>query len=342
MMRVAVTHRQCPCRRDLPVHAGEDVALLGTVRGPIRTEVDRGIEQWRQLQSGVQVRGRRRRQPHVPEHAGLVDELQDVLRVQAHRDAIARFEVERRREERAVAARVVDARVHAAVQCVDARPERAPGVARIDVPADGAVLVSKQCRRDVGIRRRTLHREIDDAGGCGEAVVQRRRALQRLDTILVLERQIDEIDDRQDAVQSIVAAVLDGDAADGNVAVDGGGGLRGAHACGIAQGIEQTLRLLRLDQRIGNDIDGQRRVELTRAAEAPGLHEIGAVATLAIGRDDDFFQRRRIGLTLARCATGPARASSRSTPQRPLRRSPSQRREFPAIRHAIRDRECHA
>jgi hypothetical protein len=50
--------------------------------------------------------------------------------------------------------------------------------------------------------------------------------------------------------------------------------------------------LLRLDQRIRNDIDRERSIELPRAAKTAGLHEVCAVAALAIGGDDDLFERR--------------------------------------------------
>jgi len=67
--------------------------------------------------------------------------------------------------ERPVAARVVDARVHAAVERIDPRAPESPRIARVDVPPDRAVLIPNSVRRDVGVRRRTFHRQIDDAAG---------------------------------------------------------------------------------------------------------------------------------------------------------------------------------
>jgi hypothetical protein len=172
------------------------------------------------------------------------------------------------------------------------------------------------------LTRAPLHGEIDDAGRRRESVVQRRGALQDFHALFVFERQVDQVHHRQDAVEPVVAAVLDIDAADGDVAVHRGGDLRGTHAGGIAQRVEQALRLLRLDQRLRYHIDGQRGVELARAAETAGLHEVGAVAVRTIGGDDDLFQGRcwrRVG---TRAQRRDARDAAQCAP--------------------FKDRECHA
>src|SRR5262245_26105803 len=116
---------------------------------------------------------------------------------------------------------VIDAGIDATVYGVDPRAERAPRIAGVDVTSDRAVLVPEQRRRKIGLERGPLHRQIDDAGRRRESVVQSGCSLEYLDTILVLERQVDQVDNGQRAVQSVVGSVLHVDATNGDVAVDG-------------------------------------------------------------------------------------------------------------------------
>ena len=134
---------------------------------------------------------------------------------------------------------------------------------------------------------------VDDARRRREAVIERADALQHLDPVLVLERQVDEVDRRQRAVEPVAGAVLDEDAADRDIVVGRAVELRAADAGGVAKRVEHAFDRLRADQLGRDHIDRQRDIDDPRVAEGADLDQFGAEAR-AVAGDDDLVERRAL------------------------------------------------
>jgi hypothetical protein len=132
------------------------------------------------------------------------------------------------------------------------------------------------------------------------AARQREAVAQHLDARLVLQRLLDQVDDRQRAVQAVVAAVLDQDAAHRDVVAGRAVQLRARDAAGVPQRVVEPLRGLRVEYVARDHVDRQRRVEQPGVAERAGLDQVGAERVQAVGRDDDGLEHGGVGRLGAR------------------------------------------
>lgn len=82
-----------------------------------------------------------------------------------------------------------------------------------------AVLVRRDPETGDRLLARALGDEIDAALRGHEAVVEGECALEHFDPLLVLQGDVDQVDDREAAVEPIVAPVLDHDTANGDIVI---------------------------------------------------------------------------------------------------------------------------
>ena len=197
--------------------------------------------------------------------ARLFDDARfDVLEIVLQLELAVHFPVERGTDELAVAAVAVDRRLDVFVHRVDADAElvvlsEAPG--EVDCDTIRTVRVGERRHARDGLRARPLHDHVDDAGWNGEAVVERRRALQHFDALLVFHRHPDVVVDRQDAVDVVARAVVERDAADRQIVVRETVQLQAGYAGDVAQRVVETGIALGVHHVARHHVDSRRHVE---------------------------------------------------------------------------------
>ncbi len=295
---VARFERQRPGVIQCDVCAQLRIACMRFEPGPVGTDEPARIDRARQRDHAAH--GRRQVDPGLLGHATLV-----VFEVgpQAHTRIDA--PVERAGDEAAVAvADAIEVRAERATGCVDAHADcvintkAARSVERgddrpvaVDLGADGGQ------RRAPG----ALGDEVHDAGRRREAVVQRGRALEHLDALLVLHRHLAEVHERQRAIEAVVGAVFDSNATDDQLVPRVATVLLARHAGRIAHCVIQAGSALQLKHVARDDVDGRRHVHHVAAAKAPGFHRVGHEALRLHGRHAHCRHGATIGFLRHRC-----------------------------------------
>ena len=153
----------------------------------------------------------------------------------------------------------------------------------VDEALHRALVVEAGADRSDRRAARALGHEVDHAGRRGEAVVERRGALEHLDALLVLHRDLGHVGDRERAVEPEVGAVLDRDAADHELVEGVAAVLLARDAGRVAQHVVDAGRALQLDDLARHRVDGGRHVHDAGPAEGAGLDGVGDEAAAALG-----------------------------------------------------------
>ena len=166
-----------------------------------------------------------------------------------------------------------------------------------------------------GVAPARLVTKLIDAGRRGEAVVERGGALEHLDALLVLHRDLGHVGDRERAVEPEVGAVLDRDAADHQLVEGVAAVLLARDAGRVAQHVVDAGGALQFDDLARHRVDGGRHVHDAGAAEAAGFDGVGDEAVAALGLDGHARRARRRprgwkGWPARRRAGPPTRAAS--------------------------------
>ena len=278
---------QHPVVAEAVVGAQQQVVRLAVEYGPARCQALLRVGQGRQGDAAVA--GFRHDQ------TGLFgDLLAVVFDVGLQVQALAGFPVQSQAGQLAPPVDAVDGGTQRAADRIDAHPVLLPfaeAAAQIGRQQCAAVVVQRQPgtadRREAG----ALAHQVDDAGRGGEAVVQRRHALQDLDPLLVFQRGADQVDQRQRTIQPIVAAVFQRDAANGKVIEGIAGQLLAGDTGGIAQRVMNAGGGLRVEDLARDHVDGGRYLQDGGAAEGADFDRVGEKAALAFVADGDVFQR---------------------------------------------------
>ncbi|EOB13050.1 hypothetical protein NBO_227g0001 [Nosema bombycis CQ1] len=194
----------------------------------------------------------------------------------------------------AIAVRVVDRGVDALRGGVDAYTELlvvAKAAGDIDRALDRAVVVHR--RTDLGYWRiaSAFRGHVDDAGGHGEAVVERRCTLEHFEALLVLHGNRNIVVERQHAVEVIAGAVVQRDAAQRQVVVRQAVELEPGHAGHVAQRVVQAGRLLQVEQVAGHHVYRGGNIQDVLPLEGTHLDPAGRKALRTGGSDADFLER---------------------------------------------------
>jgi hypothetical protein len=280
---VAGFHGQRPVVAERVVGAQLGVGDLGIEHGPWRPQQFVGVREGGQRDHAVDGR--------QPGDASLLrDALAVVLDVGLEGEPAVDAPVERRRHEPAVAVHVVDVGADAPTGCVDAHAvlllvaELAP---EVDQRLRRAAVVDREAHGAHGRTAGALGHEVDDAGRCGEAVVERRCALQHLHALLVLHGNLGDVGNRERAVEPVVRPVLDRDAADHELVEGVAAILLARHAGRVAQRLVDAGRALELQHVARDGVDRRGHVHDVGAAECAGFHGVGDEPAGRAGLDRD-------------------------------------------------------
>ena len=183
-------------------------------------------------------------------------------------------------------------RIEAVAHCAG-RVQRAARVDRCVAPAIAAHL-GRHARE--ALARGPLDHVVDDAAGLAHAVKKARQALEHVDALLVLQRDV-AVDVGQQAVAPHVVEGVGGKAAHGHaVERREARGRRDRRI--VAQHVERGARALGLDGVDGVGAHGERQVLQRTHAERAGVDVLHVVELLALRADDHGRERGagRVGM----------------------------------------------